>query len=115
MYNFILQIALMFSLGLMIYLVARAVPRIGDDIQVSPSVNKLDRLIASLPLEKIDSVFGSFLEKTLRRLRLVLMRLDNNVGNYLNKIKKFNNANGQKNGEEKATLFTNNSKEEESA
>ena len=106
MYNFILEISLMLGLGTMIYLVARAVPRVGDE--VTESTNTLDKWISSLPLEKIDVAFSAFLEKVLRRLKLVLMRLDNVVSGQLDKVKKFN-KNGQKNGEVKPTLFNGNS------
>lgn len=104
MYNFILEIALMLGLGAMIYMVARAVPRIGDEIQETHT--KLDRLFASIPLHKADALLNNFLEKFLRKTKLVLMKLDNSLGSYLDKIRKIS-SNGQRNGEEKPTLFNN--------
>ena len=98
----------MSSLGMMIYILARAVPRISDEITDS-GTSKFDKFISSLPLEKIDIAFGNFLEKTLRKARLILLKMDNAVGGYLNSIKKFN-GNGFKNGngEEKPNLFNSN-------
>jgi len=96
----------MLSLGTMIYLIARAAPRIGDTVETAKkkSTSKLDRLIASLPIEKLDFIFSNFMEKTLRKLRLWLLKWDNFLTNHLNKFKK---ANGEK---EKTELFGENGK-----
>ena len=97
----------MVSLGVIIYLMARAVPRVGDEIS-KPAV-KFDRWLSSLRLEKLDVVFGNFLEKLLRNIKLFLMKLDNLTNGYLDKIKKTRlNGNGQKNKEEKPSLFNSN-------
>jgi len=112
MYNFILQIAIMLSLGMIIYLMARAVPRVGDEIS-KPTV-KFDHWFGSLQLEKLDVILSNFLEKLLRKIKLFLMKLDNVTNNYLDKVKQIKlNGNGQKNKEEKPSLFNNNHKEEE--
>lgn len=104
MYNFILQMALMLSLGIIIYLMARAVPRVGDEI-LKPA-GKFDRWLSSLRLEKFDILLSNFLEKALRKAKLILMKLDNVTNEYLDKIKKTKpNGNGQKGKEEKPTLF----------
>jgi len=109
MYGFILQILMMSSLALMIYLVARAVPRVGDDIAGS-SANRFDKLIAVIPLEKIDAACGIFLEKLLRKIRLFLLKVDNVLNGYLNKLRKIS-GNGHKNGESKPSLFTSSNEE----
>lgn len=108
MYNFILQTALMIGLGIMIYLVGRAVPRVSDD--VSRLSIKTMRPFGDLTLEKVDLALNSFLEKTLRKAKLLILRLDNAISGYLDKIKKINGAD-RKNGEEKPTLFENNTEE----
>ncbi len=104
MYNFILEIALMLGLGTMIYMVGRAVPRIGDDIEQTPT--KMDKLFASIPLYKADVFLNNFLERFLRKTKLVLMKLDNYASGYLDQIRKIN-GNGKKNGEERPSLFSN--------
>jgi len=99
----------------MIYLVARAVPRVGDDITGAPA-GSFDKLMAAIPLDKIDAAFGIFLEKFLRRVRLFLLSVDNIIGGYLNKLRKMG-GNGHKNGESKPNIFTSNNedkKEDES-
>jgi hypothetical protein len=102
----------MLSLGMIIYLMARAVPRVGDEIS-KPTV-KFDRWFGSLRLEKLDVLLGNFLEKLLRKIKLFLMKLDNVTNNYLDKVKQTKlNGNGQKNKEEKPSLFNSNDKEGE--
>lgn len=108
MYNFILEIALMVSVAAMIYLVARAVPRVEDETAEPRGKSKLDDFLSSVPLSKLDAALSNSLEKVLRRTRLVLMKLDNVVSRYLHKVKKFNKV-GERLSEEKPTLFTTNS------
>ena len=107
MYSFLLEIILMLSLGVVIYIFARAIPRVSDEI-VETRHNIFDKLIASLPLEKIDTSFGIFLEKTLRKARLMILRMDNTLGSYLDNVKKMKGNGNQKNGQERPTLFSNN-------
>ncbi len=107
MYNFILQIALMVSLGVIIYLFARAVPRVNDEVTASNRRNILAEWVSSLPLHKLDTAFSNFLEKFLRRVRLILMRLENSVAGYLTEVRKSNSAKSR-NGEARSTLFSKN-------
>jgi uncharacterized protein with von Willebrand factor type A (vWA) domain len=106
MYSFILEILLMFSLGVMIYLLARTIPRIDDaqDLLVEKWIKK-DKLLTFFHLQKFDLLLNSFLEKGLRRLRLWLMKIENMVSNYLKRVQEFNGTN-QKSNEEKPTLFS---------
>lgn len=72
-------------------------------------MTKFGRLFASLRVEKVDVLLNNFLEKLLRKIKLLLMKLDNLTSRYLDKIKKYKfSNNGQKNGEEKPSLFNNN-------
>ncbi len=94
----------------MIYLIARTAPKVGDEIaeDTSGHRSKFDKLFSYLRLEKFDAVFNNFVEKLLRKLKLILMQLDNFTNNYLDKVKKYKvNGNGTKNGDEKPTLFDN--------
>lgn len=76
------------SLGLIVYLFARAVPRIAhnrpEDIQ---PLSGFDRFVNKLPLEKIDQFLHSFFEKTLRKSRIVLMKIDNYINSHLKNLK----------------------------
>lgn len=111
MYNFILQIIIMLSLGTIIYLIARTVPRIDDEI--SKPETKFDHWIDSVNLKRIDALLSNSLEKILRKNKLFLMKLDNLTTVYLDKIKKSKPGNGQNNKEEKPNLFNSNRKEGE--
>ncbi len=100
----------MLSLGTIIYLIARTVPKIGDEVteNITSQKSKFDRLFSYLRVEKFDVIFNNFVEKILRKLKLILMRLDNFTNSYLDKVKKYKmNGNGQKNGEGKPSLFEN--------
>ncbi len=91
MYNSILQIFIMLSIGTVIYIFARAVPRIADeDLANNHQTSSLDRVFSKLPLKQLDMFFNNLLEKLLRRVKLILMKLDNITGRYLDKIKKLN-------------------------
>ncbi|KKR88774.1 MAG: hypothetical protein UW50_C0001G0150 [Candidatus Wolfebacteria bacterium GW2011_GWA1_44_24] len=108
MYNFILQIAIMLSLGAMVYLVARATPRVSDIEESSDHSfhGRLDKLIAKIPLDKIDFVLSLTFEKSLRKLKLMLMKWDNVVTGHIEKIKKTNGSELSK--EDKPNLFEEN-------
>lgn len=94
MYDFLLQIIVFSSLGIIIYMLARALPRI-ENIKPSPAgPNALDRFLSKLPLEKIDFVLSNFFEKLLRKLRVVVMKADNLINARLGKIKKTPNGSG---------------------
>ncbi len=111
---FILQIVLVLSLGTMIYLIARAVPRVSDEVTggAIKRRTKFDHLFSFLWIEKIDPLLNNFLEKFLRKMKLVLMKLDNITNNYLNKVKKYKSDSNGKNGEEKQNVFDDKIEEE---
>lgn len=93
MYNFILQIFIMVSLGTIVFLVARTLPRITETETVNPPKRKIN-WFSSFPFEKIDEAINAFMEKFLRRIKLILMKMDNTVSKHLNKFKKNGNNNG---------------------
>lgn len=109
----------MFSLGAIIYLIARAAPRVGDveeSFKKETFHQRLDKLIAKIPFDKMDVFFTVNLEKTLRKMKLLLMKWDNLLTNHLRKLKKSGNGGAK---EEKQNLFASltevdeNKKEEE--
>lgn len=99
MYNFVVEMSMLVSLGLIVYLFARAVPRIAqnrpEDIQ---PLSGFDRFVNKLPLEKIDRGLHSFFEKTLRKMRIVLMKIDNYINSHLKSLKEKQEA--SKSGDE---------------
>lgn len=93
----------------MIYLVARKVPQISDAIEEGQPHSKnifkrIDNFISSLPLEKIDFAVSNFLEKILRKLKLFLMKIDNQLTRHLEKFKTIKDANHKENSK-KFALF----------
>ncbi len=86
MYDYIVQIALFGSLAVIVYLFARALPRIDRPDHVR-TANAFDRALAKLPIGKMDSAVNSFFERILRKMRVVIMKIDNFVNGYLNRLK----------------------------
>ncbi len=109
MYDFILRMAIMIGLGVMIYLVARAAPRVSEEV-IRKEIDKESRLFGHQKIEKMDVILSNFLEKMLRKFKLLLMKLDNFTNDYLDKVKEGKSSNGQKK-EEKPTLFNGKGKE----
>lgn len=97
MYNFILQIFIMVSLGLVIFLVARTLPRIGETEALQNPKAKANWL-SSFPFEKVDVVVNASTEKMLRKIKLILMKMDNTVSKQLNKFKKNGDSGNTGNG-----------------
>jgi len=107
--SFVFEIILMTSLGAMIYLVARAVPRVNDTVLEEGSVNKglgerFGKFIDSLPIEKADLTISRILERVLRNLKLLVMRVDNKLSQHLTKFKA-EIMSSEQNGK-KPTLFS---------
>ncbi len=76
----------------MIYLVAKKVPQIIDVVDENQGgsqkvFSKIDKVISSLPMEKFDFVFSQMLEKSLRKFKLYVMKLDNQLTQHLRKYK----------------------------
>ena len=87
MYNFILQTIVMISLGTMIYLVARAMPRVTEIPKIEPAKDYFDSLVKKFPLEKWDMLATLWTEKFLRKLKIVVLRLDNLLSKHLSNLK----------------------------
>ncbi len=93
----------------MIYLVARAVPRVNDTVFDESSINKglgerLGKFIDSLPIEKADLTISRILERLLRNVKLLVMRVDNKLSQHLAKFKA-KITRSEQNGK-KPTLFS---------
>ena len=101
MYNFILQTILMLSLGMIVYLFARGVSKISETSTGSESDNFLEKFIKKLPLEKADAQLSLFLEKYLRKIKIIILRFDNAVTKHLQGLR----INIKSNNEEKPTIF----------
>ena len=91
MYNFVLQTVMFVSLGIVVLLVARALPRVPD--RGTPQQTRMhsffDRMISKrIPLDKLDSFAQSFSEKVLRKTKVIVMKTDNFVDDHLDRVKR---------------------------
>ena len=96
MYDFLLQSSLFLSLGALIYLMARAVPRVDESGEARHPAGRFDRMLSKLPLREIDEKLDLVFEKILRRLKIIIMKSDNLINEYLGKVKKSNGVNEKK-------------------
>ncbi len=97
MIQFILTDILMISLGTILYIVARSLPRIEEE--PAAKQNMFERWVSSELPEKFDTAFNNFLLKSLRKFKLVLLKADNSITKHLKKIAP--SANGGGNGKPK--------------
>ena len=86
----------MVALGAMIYLFVRSLPRVAEENSAEHR-GIIDRLAASEFPEKIDAALTGFLAKFLRKLKVVLLKIDNALTAWLKKVKNGEEKNG-KNG-----------------
>lgn len=76
----------MLCLGVILYLAAKALPRIDDRNPPPREILKTHWIVGYL--EKIDEFMKARLEKILRRLKIWLLKLDNYVSGKLERFKK---------------------------
>ncbi len=87
MLQFIITNVLMVSVGALLYLVIRTLPRIEPDPAGEKPKGFFEQLIVSKIPERVDGVFNSFAFKFLRRLKVILLKIDNVVGHQIKKVK----------------------------
>lgn len=85
MVEFIFVTILMVSFSCVLYLMVRALPRIVEEPEERRGL--LDRWAHSEIPEKIDLALNDFLFKFLRKIKVAVLKLDNLLGNHLQKIK----------------------------
>lgn len=86
MLQFALTTILFLALGTILFLIVRSLPRIGED----PAVREItiwEKLLASEIPERIDATVTSVMAKFLRRIKVVVLRLDNRITKFLEKSK----------------------------
>lgn len=78
----------MLCLGAMLYLMVRALPRVEEVPAGEAKVPKniLERWAHSELPEKIDAAFSAFMLKFLRRVKIIVLRIDNAIAKSLRKI-----------------------------
>jgi hypothetical protein len=85
MVNLILELVLMLALGTVVYLIAVAAPRVQDDQHFGD--HPVKSWAKSLPLERIDNFIASTTDKTLRRIKVWILKADNSVSRHINSRK----------------------------
>ena len=87
---FIFTSILMLSLSAVLYLMVRALPRITEE----PNAEQwglLDRWAHSHIPEKVDAALNGFFLKFLRKLKILVLKMDNGLSSHLEKVKPENN------------------------
>jgi hypothetical protein len=87
MYNFILQTIVMASLAVIIYLFARAMPRVSESSDQKQGGDYIEELLNKLPLEKADAFVSMAMEKMLRKFKVLILKVDNLLTHHLRNLK----------------------------
>ena len=103
MVTLIIELAMMVSLAAMLYILISILPRI-DDSKIQEVTAKISFHSLVGYLERADEFILSFLEKGLRRARVVILKLDNVVTKKLGEFKK---KEGKENGANDTPFHTN--------
>lgn len=77
MAQFILTDIVMLSLGALLFMVARALPRITEDGPAQAKPTLVERWFMSDLPHKVDAILVSGMKKLFRRLKITLMKVDN--------------------------------------
>lgn len=85
MLQFIVTDALFFSVGVILFLAIRTIPRIGEE--EGKKRGYLERLILSDIPERVDGAINLFLVKFLRRFKVVLLKMENATTRKLHRMK----------------------------
>ena len=87
LFKFILQMLIMLSLGAIVYLMARALPRISETDTSAPAGPIVPHWFMTY-IEKFDEWLLFVLEKILRKFRLLILKVDNVITQKLHRFKK---------------------------
>lgn len=86
MIQFILTNILMVSLGVVLYVVVRTLPRVSENAAPDKK-SAFEKWLTSEMPEKVDKILNSFLLKFLKKTKIFLMKADNTVTAQLKKVK----------------------------
>jgi hypothetical protein len=93
MFPFILTNVFLASVGVVLYVMARTLPRI-EESGAEDKKGIFERWIASEIPEKFDAALNSFLFKFFRRAKVAVLKADNSISAQLQKMKP-ENGNGK--------------------
>ena len=81
MQNLFLELTLLISLAVIVYLMSAAIPRIEDKKEEENDGGSSRR--SSLPLDKFDEVLLRIKDKFLRKMKVMVMKIDNLISKQL--------------------------------
>lgn len=87
MYDFTLQLIFIGSASIVVYMFVRALPRVADIDEPPTIYDYFDAWLAKLPLHHVDSRLNALLFKFLKRMRVIVMKIDNHLMHQLNRVK----------------------------
>lgn len=85
LFQFIVTNVFLISAGAVLYLFARTLPRVEFESDAEKK-GLFERWIKSGMPERIDAAMNGFLFKTLKKLRVLLLRFDNTIGDRIKKM-----------------------------
>ncbi len=86
MLEFIFTTILMLCLGTVLYVTVRALPRIEEVPAGEGEKGAFERWAHSDFPERIDAAFSGFMLKFLRRMKIIVLRIDNTIAKSLRKV-----------------------------
>lgn len=94
----------MVSLGVMVYLIARAIPRVGEEERPAEKIEGVPRTLIATSLERVDRLISAATEKTLRRVKVLMLKIEGAISRSLEKKRKFEGESSEK-GRQNTALF----------
>ncbi len=88
MFDFIIQLLIVGSLGTIIVILGRALPRVEESSAGERGKEGVvDRLLRRIPMSEIDTAIAGFLEKALRKIRVVNLKIENLVNDGIQRLR----------------------------
>jgi len=87
MYHFTLQLFFIGSASLVVYMFVRALPRVADIHEPPTIYDYFDAWMAKFPLHQLDGRLNMLLFKFLKRVRVVVMKIDNHLIRHLERVR----------------------------
>ncbi len=103
MFDFIIQLVIVGGLGAIIVILGRALPRVEEESSHVDNRGAIDRMMKKIPMSSIDAAIAGFLEKGLRKIRVVNLKIENLVNSGIARLRGPQNDN--KNKESANDLF----------
>jgi hypothetical protein len=86
MAEFIFSLVLMVCLGAVLWIAVRALPRLEEIPGGTETKSPLERWAHSELPERIDAAMNGFFVKFLRRMKVMVLRMDNSIASGLRKV-----------------------------